>query len=175
MAGALPLAKCKNFGEKVGVWKGVGCGLIAALAGNAVLGSHFGCPKRVKGAKLRLSLDPSPYPDTTEAADRGGGEKPIMLTNLRRFCAIAASGHSSRAPVMPRSRRRRKLRWCFRCANNISTLRRSRADFLNASVPARLATCWRTSSCALTDSTRDEALVHCGLSAQPAQSRTRAR
>jgi hypothetical protein len=28
---AFTSAKIKNFGEKVGVWKGLGCGLIAAL------------------------------------------------------------------------------------------------------------------------------------------------
>src|SRR6202022_3736886 len=66
----------KNFGEK------------SRGAEEAFLGFRFGWPKRVKGATLRPSLDPqhlepAPHSDDAQAADRGGGKKPISLTSLR--------------------------------------------------------------------------------------------
>jgi hypothetical protein len=45
------------------------------LARDVAFGSRFGWPKRVKGAKLRPSLNPSDY---AQAAD-SGGEKPIFF------------------------------------------------------------------------------------------------
>jgi hypothetical protein len=45
-------------------------------------------------------LEPSPHFDCALAADRDGGEKPIILTSLRRFWAMAASpcaGHAAQA------------------------------------------------------------------------------
>ena len=39
-----------------------------------------------------------------------------------------------------------EVKVAFQMGNSISTLRRARADFLNASVPASAATCWRICS-----------------------------
>ena len=50
------------------------------------------------------------------------------LARRRKFCAIAASRNSSRAPVMPRKRNRSIFRIRLRCAKSISTFLRSRRD-----------------------------------------------
>jgi len=55
----------------------------------------------------------------------GGASRKAMR---RRFCAMAASKNSSRAPVGPRRRSRSSLMIRFRCANNISTFFRFLRD-----------------------------------------------
>jgi len=51
----------------------------------------------------------------------------VMASRLR-FCAIAVSKNSSRAPLRPRSRSRSTRRMCFMWANRISTFFRSRRE-----------------------------------------------
>jgi hypothetical protein len=69
------------------------------------------------------------------------GRWSINRANFLKFWTVAASRNSSVAPVIPRNRSRRKLKFRLRWANAISTLRRSRAERANELVPglARLS------------------------------------
>jgi hypothetical protein len=66
-------------------------------------GSRFGCAKRVTGASFdALRFASSFYAVDAQAADRGGGEKPISFTSLRRFYGrerafVARAGHAAQA------------------------------------------------------------------------------
>jgi hypothetical protein len=55
-------------------------------------------------------------------AEAMGGGRATTLASLRRFCAIAASVTSNRAPYGPRNRSRLSRRIRFKCANSISTV-----------------------------------------------------
>ena len=59
------------------------------------------------------------------------------FASFLRFCAVAASRNSSRAPNGPRNRNRPSFNIRFRCANSISTFLRWCLDCSAASVPAR--------------------------------------
>ena len=69
-----------------------------------------------------------------------GGAGPAYRASFRRFCAVAASRISSRAPESPLRRNRSSLRMRLRWANAISTFLRSRRDCSNALVWARART-----------------------------------
>ena len=90
----------------------------------------------------------STLPDAhaTHAA-AAGGDLAVSLASRRRFCAMAASVHSSRAPRGPRNRRRPSRRMRFKWANSISTRLRSRHDCSKASVSASARATSRASSC----------------------------
>lgn len=61
------------------------------------------------------------------AAHRGPMGEPQVRkrTSFRRFWAVAASRNSYDAPVSPRNRKRRQLKFRLRCANTISAFLRS--------------------------------------------------
>ena len=68
----------------------------------------------------------------------------VMASRLR-FCAIAVSKNSSRAPLRPRSRSRSTRRMCFMWANRISTFFRSRRERRSgglAECPSHIAAVW---------------------------------
>jgi hypothetical protein len=90
-------------------------------------------------------------PTSTQGAATGGAGQ-TSLASRRRFCAVAVSSTSSRAPLKPRHRSRSSL-YCWR-----------------ASVLARTRTWSRTSSSMSRETFRAFAVVHRGLRSHLLQS-----
>src|SRR5262245_30099182 len=84
---------------------------------------------------------------TTRAKAGAGGGRNSRPASILRFCTMAARWNSSRAPERPRSRRRSKVWWVFRCAKRISTRLRWSRDLRNALVFILRGATSRASSC----------------------------
>ena len=106
-----------------------------------------------------------------QAGFRIGGDLLAYFASLRRFCAVAVSRISSRAPERPRSLRRSSLKIRFMWAKAISTFLRSSRERLKAGVLAKARTRSRTGSSISRGSRRGGAFgQHCGFKAQASQS-----